>query len=74
MLLQNLIFLPVIFFLSNNGIKLYKNLRLKKYVNIKAEFTKYIFIAFISIIFAIITSFIEVYISTNFLIFFKDFL
>ena len=74
LLLQNLIFLPMIFMLSNSGIKLYKNLREDKYVNMKFEFIRHTMIALIALAFSVIASFIEVYLSTNFLIFFKNFL
>lgn len=74
LLLQNLVFLPAIFMLSNSGIKLYRNLRQNKYVNMKFEFMRHLLFMLAILIVAIIASFIEVYLSTNFLCFFKDFL
>jgi len=73
LLLQNLIFIPMIFMLSETGIKLYKNLKQGRYVNFKSEFIRHTIIMLITCIVSIIASFIEVYVSTNFLIFFKDF-
>lgn len=63
----------MLFVLSNSGIKLYKNLRQDKYVNIKLELIRHTIIMLITLIVAIVASFVEVYISTNFLIFFKKF-
>ncbi len=74
LLLQNLIFLPALLILSDSGIKLYRNLRQNQYMNIKLEFLRHTVIALIIILFAIMASFIEIYISTNFLIFFKEIL
>ena len=74
LLLQNLIFLPIMFILSESGIKLYKNLKKNRNYNIKLEFIRHTIILIISLVFSIVSSFIEVYASTNFLIFFKKFL
>lgn len=74
LLLQNLVFLPAIFMLSNSGIKLYRNLRQNKYVNMKIEFVRHLLFMLLVLALAIVSSFIEVYLSTNFLYFFKDFL
>lgn len=63
----------MIFMLSNSGIKLYQNLKQDKYVNMKLEFIRHTVILLITLVVAIVASFIEVYISTNFLIFFKKF-
>ncbi len=63
----------MLFVLSNSGIKLYKNLRQDKYVNMKLEFIRHTVIMLITGVVAIVASFVEVYISTNFLIFFKKF-
>ena len=73
LLLQNIIFLPMIFLLSESGIKLYQNLKQNHYVNIKLEFIRHTIILLITAVIAIVASFIEVYGSTNFLIFFKNF-
>lgn len=70
--LQNLIFLPIIFIMSESGIKLYSDLKKNRFLNVKREFLRHTLIMLISICFVIISSFIEVYMSTNFLIFFKE--
>lgn len=72
LLLQNLIFLPMIFILSESGIKLYRNLKKNRFSNVKVEFLRHTVILLISLVFSVISSFIEVYVSTNFLIFFKE--
>lgn len=59
--------------LSESGIKLYKNLKQSQYVNIKFELVRHTIIALIASVVAIVASFIEVYASTNFLIFLKEF-
>ena len=64
----------MLFMLSESGIKLYKNLKYDKYVNIKIEFLRHTVIMLLTMVIAIVASFIEVYGSTNFLIFFKKFL
>lgn len=64
----------MLFILSESGIKLYKNLKYDKYVNIKLEFLRHTVIMMITLVVAIVASFIEVYGSTNFLIFFKKIL
>ena len=74
LVLQNLFFLPILFILSDSGIKLYKKLRQSQYVNLKLEFMRHTAIALITVVFSVISSFIEIYISTNFLLFFKEFL
>jgi len=73
LLIQNIIFLPTIFILSESGIKLY-NVISKNYTNMKKEMARYSAIMLISVVLAIISSLIEVYISTNLLILFKEFL
>ena len=73
LLLQNLVFLPVILILAESGIKLYKNLRENQFMNLKFEFLRHTVIMLIAMIGSVMASFIEVYGSTNFLIFFKDF-
>lgn len=64
----------MIFILSDSGIKLYKKIRQSQYVNIKLEIIKYMVIMLITIVVSIVSSFIEIYISTNFLLFLKEFL
>lgn len=74
LLLQNLIFLPILFILSESGIKLYKNLKKNRFSNIKIEFIRHLLILVISLPFLIVASIIEIYLSTNFLIIFKEIL
>lgn len=64
----------MLFILCESGIKLYKNLKYDKYVNRKIEFLRHTVIMLLTMVVAIIASFIEVYGSTNFLIFFKKIL
>lgn len=71
--MQNLIFLPAFFIIAENGIKLYKGIY-KRCINLKEEVIRHTIIMLISIMLVIISSFIEVYLSTNLLIFLKEFL
>ena len=71
--MQNIIFIPAIFLLCNSGVKLYKKVKNDKYSNLKIEFIRHTIIAAFTSILALISSFIEVYGSTNILIFFKKF-
>lgn len=64
----------MLFILSDSGIKLFKKLRQNQYVDIKLEFIRHTVIALIALVFAVISSFIEIYVSTNFLFFFKEIL
>ncbi len=73
LLFQNIIFLPVFFIISENGIKLYKGIY-KRCINLREEVIRHTIIMLISIIFVIISSLIEVYFSTNLLIFLKEIL
>ncbi len=70
---QNLLFLPAFFILCESGIKLYKGIR-KHCINLKMEVIRHTLVMLISMFLVVISSFIEVYISTTFLIFLKDFL
>ena len=72
MLLQNIVLICAMFLVANSGIQLYVNIK-KNCVNLKIELFKHTMIMLISLMLSIIASFIEVYISTNFLIFLKDF-
>lgn len=72
-ILQNLILFIAIFLIANSGIQLYLNIK-RNCVNLKLELLRHLIIMLISLGLSILTSFIEVYISTNFLIFLKDFL
>ncbi len=71
--MQNIIFLPAFFIIAENGIKLYKGIY-KKCINLKEEVIRHTIIMLISIMLAIISSCIEVYFSTNLLIFLKEIL
>lgn len=73
LLLQNLIFIPAFFILAENGIKLYRGIY-KRCINLKEEVIRHTIIMFISIMLILISSFVEVYISTNLLIFLKEIL
>ena len=73
LVLQNILYLPAFFMLCQSGIKLYNGIR-KHCINLKVEVIKHTIIMLIAILIVSISSFIEVYISTNFLIFLKDFL
>ena len=67
--IHNIIYLPAFFIIAENGIKLYKGIY-KKCINIKEEFIKHTIALFITSGIAILSSFIEVYCSTNLLLFF----
>lgn len=73
LLLQNIIFLPAFFLIAENGIKLYKGIY-TKCINLKEEVIRHTVIMLITIMLSIISSFIEVYFSTNLLMFFKEIL
>ncbi len=70
---QNIFLLPAIFLISESGIKLYNEI-CKHCVNLKIEVLRHFVVMLIAIILVVIASFIEVYVSTKLLIFFKDFL
>lgn len=71
--MQNIIFLPAFFIIAENGIKLYKGIY-KKCINLKEEVIRHTIIMLISVMLAVISSCIEVYFSTNLLIFLKEIL
>ena len=71
--MQNNIFIPAFYIIAENGIKLYKGIY-KKCINLKEEVIRHTVIMLISIMLAIISSCIEVYFSTNLLIFLKEIL
>ena len=71
--MQNIIFIPAFFIIAENGIKLYKGIY-KRCINLKEEVIRHTIIMLISIMLVIISSFIEVYFSTNLLIFLKEFI
>lgn len=66
MLMQNIIFIPILFALAISGIRLYKSIMKEKTrENIKIEILRHtIFCAILSIA-LILASFIEAYVSTN---------
>lgn len=73
LLLQNIIFLPTVFMLAESGIKLYTRIT-KKSVNLKQELLRHTIIMLISLVLTILSSIIEIYLSTNLLIIFKNFM
>lgn len=73
LLCQNIIFLPAIFILAETGVKFYPRI-MKSNVNIKNEMVRYAVIMLITTFFSVISSIVEVYVSTNLLIFLKKFL
>lgn len=73
LVIQNIIFLPTFFILAESGMKLYK-VTATNYIDIKSELIRYSLIMLISVILAILSSYAEVYISTNLLILLKSFL
>ena len=71
LVMQNLIFVPAMLLISENGIKLCKGIH-KKCLNLKEEFIRHNIIMLITIMLILLASFIEVYFSMNLLIFFKE--
>ena len=71
LLMQNLVFIPAMLLISENGIKLCKGIH-KKCLNLKEEFIRHNIIMLITIMLILLASFIEVYFSMNLLIFFKE--
>lgn len=72
LLIQNIIFLPAIFILAESGIKLYIRIT-KNLINVKQELLRHTLIMLIVLILVVISSIVEVYLSTNLLIFLKNF-
>lgn len=70
LLIQNIIFLPAIFVLAESGIKLYIRIS-KNLINVKQELLRHTVIMLIVLILVVISSLLEVYLSTNLLIFLK---
>lgn len=67
-LLQNIIFIPVLIALAVSGIKLYKSImKDKRRENIKVEIIRHTIISIILFFILCISSLIEVYVSTNLL-------
>lgn len=66
LLFHNIIFIPTIFAISVSGVKLYKSImKNKQRENIKLEILRHTIFCFIMLIFMIIASFVETYLSTN---------
>lgn len=72
LLIQNIIYIPAIFLLAESGIKLYIRIT-KNLVNVKQELLRHTVIMLISMALVVISSIVEVYLSTNLLIFLKKF-
>ena len=68
---QNIVFLLAFFLIAENGIKLCSGIY-KKRINLKEEVVRHFVIMLISIMLSIIASLIEIYFSTNLLIFLKE--
>lgn len=66
MLLQNIIFIPVLFALAISGIRLYKSImKDRRRENVKIEILRHtIFSGFLSVL-LVVASAVETYISTN---------
>lgn len=73
MFMQNIFFFPAFLIIAENGIKLYKGIY-KRCINLKEEVIRHTVIMLISIMLVIVSSFVEVYFSTNLLIFLKEIL
>lgn len=66
--LQNLIFIPVIMFMTISCIKLYKSImKDKRRENIKIEIVRHTIVSIILFVLLVVASLIEVYVSTNIL-------
>ena len=66
LLLHNILFIPVLFAISVSGMNLYQSIvKNKKRENVKLEFIRHTIFCIIMFIFLIISSLIEIYISTN---------
>ena len=67
-LLQNIIIIPVLLVLSVSGIKLYKSImKDKRRENIKLEIIRHTVVSIIGLIFLVLATIIEVYISSSLL-------
>ena len=71
LLLQNIIYILALFLIAQRGIKLYSGI-MKRCINIRKELLAHTIIMLISVLLSCFSSVIEVYISTNLLMFFKE--
>ena len=68
MLLQNIIFIPILFALAISGIRLYKSImKDRRRENIKLEILRHTIFSAILAIMLVLASFIETYVSSNIL-------
>lgn len=68
LLLQNILFIPAILALAVSGVKLYKSIiKDKNKENIKIEIVRHAIFSFIMLLILVISSIIEIFISTNIL-------
>ena len=75
MLLHNIIFIPTLLAISVSGMKLYKSItQNRERENIKIEFLRHLIFCTIMLVFLIISSLVEVYISTNLSKFFVNYI
>ena len=66
MLLQNIIFIPVLFALAISGIRLYKSIMKERTrENIKIEILRHTIFSLILSVMLVLASFIETYVSTK---------
>lgn len=66
LMLHNIIFIPTMFAISVSGVKLYKSImKNKQRENIKLEILRHTIFCFIMLVFMLISSLIETYLSTN---------
>lgn len=73
-LLQNIIFIPVLIALAVSGMKLYKSImKDRRKENIKLEIIRHTIISIILFAFLVVSSLMEVYVSTNLLTSFINF-
>lgn len=73
LLLHNIIFIPVVLAASVSGMKLYKSIiKNREKENVKIEFFRHTIFCIIMLLLLVISSFIEVYISTNLAKFFVN--
>lgn len=75
MLFQNILFIPGILALAVSGMKLYKSIvKDKRKENIKLEITRHTLFCVLILLLLEISAFIEVYISTNLLQMYTNYL